>query len=73
MPTNITRLKTKILAILDDYDTITPEQKADARDDFATKLATAIVEEMKELQIVYTGGLVAGSTPVTGTLTHTVS
>lgn len=71
--TSIERLKNKILEASDDYDAITPEQKATAREDFATKLATAIVEEIKEAKINYSGGLFVGSTAVTGVINHTVS
>ncbi|MBU7577072.1 MAG: hypothetical protein KAF40_03330 [Flavihumibacter sp.] len=71
--TSIERLKKKILAAKDDHDAITPEEKAAAREDFATKLATAIVEEIKEAKINYTGGLLVGSTAVTGVINHTVS
>lgn len=43
-----------------------------ARDRVADKLATAIVDEIKQLHIVYTTGLTAPNGPVAGTITHTV-
>lgn len=73
MPTSISRLKGKILAIMDDYDNIAPADKAAARDDFSQKLATAIVEEIKEAQINYVSGLANGAGAVTGTFNHTIS
>lgn len=73
MPLSNTRLKANILAILDDYDAITPEQKAAARDDFATKLANVIVDEVRQLQITYTTGLLAGQVPVTGVFNATLT
>lgn len=73
MATDITRLKNKIVAIMDDYDNISPDDKAAAREDFSLKLATAIVEEIKSLSIVYNTGLVSPSGAVTGTFNNTVS
>lgn len=72
MPTSKTRLSARIEAIMDDYDNITPQELPLKRKDFADKMADAIVDEIKELQISYTSGLANGAGPVTGQIIHTV-
>ncbi len=73
MSLDVARLAQKIFDLSDDYDTTTPAGKAAARQDFANKLAQAIVEEIKQVKINYTNGLAAGATAVGGTFNHTVS
>jgi hypothetical protein len=36
------------------------------------KVAQAIIQEIKQLNIIYTTGLIAGANPVVGQLQHTV-
>lgn len=69
MPLDENRLKNKFKAVLDQ----TSEEESnpeESKDLLATELAKAIVEEIKELQIIYTTGLVAPTGPVTGTLVN---
>lgn len=64
---NENRLKNKIVAAMDKC-----QQEEDdpnrSKEEFAQALATAIVEEIKELKIIYSTGLIAPSSggPVTG-------
>lgn len=64
---NENRLKNKIVAAMDKC-----QQEEDnpnrSKEQFASDLARAIVEEIKELQIIYTAGLTAPNGPVTGTI-----
>jgi hypothetical protein len=64
-----TRLKGKIRAAFE-YEQNEEENANDSLDRIADKLATAIIDEIKELKINYTTGLVAPSTggTVTGNL-----
>ena len=64
-----TRLKGKIRAAFE-YEQNEEEKANDSLDRIADKLATAIIDEIKELKINYTTGLVAPSTggTVTGNL-----
>lgn len=72
MPLNETRLENKIIAIIDaiKINEVDPEA---VKIKFAKDLAKAMVEEIKELKINYSNGLVAGSTTVTGTLNATIT
>lgn len=73
MPTSVARLAGKITDSLDDYDNIAPADKAAARADFANKLATAIIDEIKAATITYTSGLTAASNPVVGVFNNTIT
>lgn len=64
-------MKGKIRTLLDSLAGQTENPEA-SREQFANDLATAIVDEIKELKIIYSTGLTAGANPVTGTMTHTV-
>jgi hypothetical protein len=66
------RLENKIIAIIDAIK-VEEVSASDVKTKFAKDLAKAMVEEIKELKINYSNGLVAGSTPVTGTLNATIS
>lgn len=68
MPLDETRLSNKIKAVLNQTRQETDDADA-SRDALADDLAKAIVEEIKELTIIYTTGLTAPSGPVTGSLT----
>ncbi|QYS86303.1 hypothetical protein JJC03_15460 [Flavobacterium oreochromis] len=74
MPLNEQRLTNKIVAILDECQQENDNPNA-SKQNFASKLAKAIIEEIKEAKINYTTGLVApsGGGPVTGTITHTIT
>ncbi|MBW7838577.1 MAG: hypothetical protein H3C36_02830 [Chitinophagaceae bacterium] len=65
MAMNIDTLKGKIADLLTDM----LERDNTSIDEFATRLATAVVEEVQSADIIYTSGLVApsGGGPVTGT------
>lgn len=69
MPLDENRLKNKFKAVLDQTAVEDNDPEA-SKDLLATELAKAIVEEIKELQINYTSGLVAPTGPVTGTLVN---
>lgn len=66
------RLKDKIIALLNECreETDNPDT---SRDKFAEKLAKAIVEEIKEIQINYNSGLIAPNGAVTGTINATIT
>ncbi|MCK0206223.1 hypothetical protein [Ornithobacterium rhinotracheale] len=57
---NENRLKNKIISAMDKCQTEEDDPNR-SKEQFATDLAQAIVEEIKELQIVYTSGLIAPS------------
>lgn len=63
-------LKAKFIAIEDNGDT-----REDQLDWFCEQLADVLVDEIKQLQILYSAGLVApgGGGAVTGSITHTVN
>lgn len=68
---NESRLKTKIKAAFDESGET--KDAVGAIDRIAGKLAQAIVEEIKQLNIKYTGGLgTTSGIPVSGILNHTV-
>lgn len=72
MSLNQARLKNKIVSVLNEC------QQEDNDPDssktlLADRLATAIIEEIKQLKINYTTGLVAPNGAVTGTITATIS
>lgn len=72
MALNQERLARKIVAAFKD------EQKEEQDPDqtlnrIASKLATCIIDEIKELKINYETGLVAPNGPVTGTIKGTIS
>ena len=61
------RLKTKIRNLLD-FESDQEGDPEESRERFADKLATAIVEEIKRANIIYTSGLTSATGgPVTGT------
>lgn len=65
MAMSISNLKVKIAALLSDM----MERDETSIEEFATRLATAVVEEVQAADIIYSSGLVApsGGGPVTGT------
>jgi hypothetical protein len=69
---NDARLRDKIKVAYE-----TAEANGGTREDqltfFCGEIAKAIVDEIKELKIIYTGGMTAGPNPVVGTLNHTVT
>lgn len=67
------RLKNNLIALYDDMEANGGNNREDQRDYFCGKLADVLVDEIKQLHINYTNGLLAGSTPVTGIINHTVS
>ncbi|MFB6454436.1 hypothetical protein ACE38W_04125 [Chitinophaga sp. Hz27] len=68
---NETRLKNKIRAAFNEE---TEEQDASAAmDRIATKLAQAVIEEIKQVSIQYSTGLTAPNGPVAGTFNYTIS
>lgn len=67
-----TRVKNKIIAIIDDCR-LDEEDGETAKEKFASDLAKAIVEEIKELKINYTSGLTVNGSPVVGMLNTTIS
>jgi len=69
MPLDQNRLKNKFKAVLD-QTSAEDENPEESKELLASELAKAIVEEIKELQILYTTGLVAPTGPVTGTLAN---
>lgn len=60
---NIDTLKGKIASLLADM----MDRENTSIDEFATRLATAVVEEVQNADIHYTSGLMAPDGPVTGT------
>lgn len=74
MPLSHSRLKEKIKDAYKIEQTEEVDHNA-SLDRIASKLASAIIEEIQALKINYTTGLVApsGGGPVNGTITHTVS
>lgn len=72
MALNKDRLKEAIkTAYLTAQDVDTDRE--DALEVFADNLSSAIVDEIKQLSITYTSGLLAGSANVTGTFNNTLS
>ncbi|MRJ11389.1 hypothetical protein EDL98_09950 [Ornithobacterium rhinotracheale] len=67
MALNTERLKNKITSAMDKCQKEEDDPNR-SKEEFAQALATAIVEEIKELKIIYTSGLIAPSSggPVTG-------
>lgn len=72
MALNATRLKNAIKAAYVTAQAVDTNRE-DGLEAFAAALATAIVDEIKELQITYVNGLTAGATPVTGTFNDTLT
>lgn len=72
MPLNQNRLANKIVIILDGLQQETDNPNA-SKINFSNQLAKAIVEEIKEASINYTGGLIAPNGAVSGTINHTIS
>lgn len=68
MPLDITRLKNNLIPIMDDYDNIQYTDKETAREDFATKLATVLITEIRLATISVTG-VQTGAGLASGTLT----
>jgi hypothetical protein len=74
MPLSEQRLTNKFIAIIEKMQ-LEDKDANNAKVLFAKEMAKAVVEELKEIKIIYTTGLVApsGGGPVTGTITHTIS
>lgn len=64
------RLKNKLMVAFSEEEEYL--DSAAAKERVAQRIAKAIIEEIKELKIIYTSGLTAPSGPVTGTLNHEV-
>lgn len=73
MALSAARLKDNIKAVYLDAEANGGNTREDQLDYFCEKLAEVLVNEIKELTIGYTNGLVAGATAVTGVINHTVS
>jgi len=71
MALSTTRLKDKIKAAYTDTAAVATTRE-DGLEVFAAALSQAIVDEIKELRITYTGGLTAPNGAVGGTINHTV-
>lgn len=69
MALNKTILKEKIIEIMTDM--LSREQNS--IEEFATRISDAVDDYVKGAKINYTTGLVAGSSPVTGTFNGTLS
>lgn len=69
MSLNKSQLKQEIAAIMEDMK----NREEDAIDEFSTRMADAIDQYVKGIQINYTTGLANQGGPVTGVLQHTVS
>lgn len=73
------RLKAAIKAALDADSPINQNNATDnthlvnKREAFASALATAIINEIKQATIAYSAGLTSPSGTVTGTFNHTIS
>lgn len=68
MPLDENRLANKFKTVLDQTKVEDDDPEA-SKNLLAEELAKAIIEEIKELQIIYTTGLIAPTGPVTGSLT----
>ncbi|MCC9071212.1 hypothetical protein LNQ49_06345 [Flavobacterium sp. F-65] len=66
------RLKSKIRAAFEAEQNEEVDHNA-SLDRISSKLANAIVEEIKNAKIEYIAGLAAPNGPVTGTINHTIS
>lgn len=73
MPLNQVRLKNKIKAAFQAEQSEQSDYNA-SLDRISDKISQAVIEEIKELKIMYSTGLTtpSGGGPVTGTLTHTI-
>ncbi|MGJ1244281.1 hypothetical protein [Sphingobacterium siyangense] len=67
-----TRLKNKIIEAFHNEQTEEQDHEA-ALDRIADKLASCLIDEIKELKINYTGGLTAPNGPVNGTFNATIT
>lgn len=72
MALNTERLKQKILSVLEECSQETDNPNASINN-FAENLAKAIVEEIKELKIIYISGLTAPNGAVVGTFNATIT
>lgn len=73
MALNQTRLKNALKAAYQDAETNGGDTRADQLEYFCDKLAGVLIDEIKQLQIVYSTGLTSATGgPVSGTLNHTV-
>ena len=72
MSLSVSRLKEKIKQAME-VEVLETENPETSRDRIAEALAEAIVDEIKQLTIVYQTGLTASTYPVVGSLEHTVS
>ena len=73
MALNVNRLKDNLKTVYQDAEVNGGNTREDQLDYFCEKLAEVLVNEIKELTVNYTNGLVAGATAVTGVINHTVS
>lgn len=72
MPLDKDRLKQKLKAIME-AEAANETDPALARDRFADKMATAFIEEIKNIKITLSPGMVAGNVPVTGVFNYIIS
>lgn len=68
-----TRLKNNLKTMYQDADANGGDTREQQLDYFCEKLASVLVDEIKQLHINYTNGLTAGSNSVIGTINHSVS
>lgn len=68
-----TRLKNNLKAAFIDADTNGGNDRTAQLDYICDKLAGVLIDEVKQLVIVYTNGLIAPNGAVTGAINHTVS
>lgn len=66
------RLKEKIRAAFE-FEQNEKENANDSLDRISEKLAGAIIDEIKELKINYSSGLIAPNGAVTGAINHTIT
>lgn len=66
------RLKAGIIAIINDL-AINETDPLKARDEFADKLSTLVVDEIKQIKITYTNGLQSGTGNVIGLFNYTIT
>lgn len=67
------RLKNNLKAAYEDAEANGGDTRAEQLDYFCDKLADVLIDEIKELSIQYTSGLLAPNGAVTGVINHTVN
>lgn len=67
------RLKNSLKQMYQDAEANGGDNRIDQLDYFCGRLAHVLIEEIKNLNVNYIGGLTAGSAAVTGVINHTVT